>query len=100
MSRFATEAHRSSSLVPATRPAQTRRETMSKTTKEEALAKVKAAFGFVPNLMAGIADTNPAVATGYLGASAALEGGVLSPAEKQVVMLAVSSFNDCHYCTA
>ena len=73
---------------------------MSKTTKDEALARVKAAFGFVPNLMAGIADTNPAVATAYLGASAALEGGVLSPAEKQIVMLAVSSFNDCHYCTA
>jgi AhpD family alkylhydroperoxidase len=73
---------------------------MSKTTKEEALAKVKAVFGFVPNLMAGIADTNPAVATAYLGASAALEGGVLSPAEKQIVMLAVASFNDCHYCTA
>src|SRR5215470_11154148 len=77
-----------------------RRETMSKTTKEEALATVKAAFGFVPNLMAGIADTNPAVATAYLAASAALEGGVLSPAEKQMVMLAVASFNDCHYCTA
>jgi AhpD family alkylhydroperoxidase len=25
---------------------------------------------------------------------------VLSPAEKQIVMLAVASFNDCHYCTA
>jgi hypothetical protein len=74
----------------------TRREAMSRTTKEEALEKVKAAFGFVPNLMAGIADTNPAVATAYLGASAALEGGVLSPAEKQIVMLAVSSFNECH----
>jgi len=73
---------------------------MSKTTKEEALVKAQAAFGFVPNLMAGIADTNPAVAAAYLGASAALEGGVLSPAEKQIVMLAVSSFNDCHYCTA
>jgi AhpD family alkylhydroperoxidase len=73
---------------------------MSKTTKEEALVKVQIAFGFVPNLMAGIADTNPAVATAYLEASAALEGGVLLPAEKQIVMLAVSSFNDCHYCTA
>jgi AhpD family alkylhydroperoxidase len=73
---------------------------MSKTTKEEALAKVEAAFGFVPNLMAGIADTNPAVATAYLCAAAALEGGVLSPAEKHIVMLAVSSFNECHYCTA
>jgi AhpD family alkylhydroperoxidase len=73
---------------------------MSKTTKEEALVKAQAAFGFVPNLIAGIADTNPAVATAYLGALAALQGGVLSPVEQQVVMLAVSAFNDCHYCTA
>lgn len=74
---------------------------MSKqTTQEEALAQVKSAFGFVPNLMSGIAQHNPAVATAYLGASAALEGGVLTAAEKQVVMLAVSAYNACHYCAA
>jgi AhpD family alkylhydroperoxidase len=69
-------------------------------TKHEVLGQVKAAFGFVPNLMAGIVDQNPAVAAAYLGASAALEHGVLDATEKQVVMLAVSAFNDCHYCTA
>lgn len=72
----------------------------TKTTKDEALEQVKSAFGFVPNLMAGIVEQNPAVATAYLGASAGLEGGLLSAAEKQVVMLAVSAFNDCHYCSA
>lgn len=50
--------------------------------------------------MAGIADQNPAVAMAYLGAAAGLEGGLLSPTETQVVMLAVSSFNECHYCSA
>lgn len=45
-------------------------------TKDEVLGQVKAAFGFVPNLMAGIVDQNPAVAAAYLGASAALEHGV------------------------
>jgi AhpD family alkylhydroperoxidase len=75
--------------------------TMStKTTKDEALTQVKSAFGFVPNLMAGIVEQNPAVAAAYLGASAGLEGGLLSATEKQVVMLAVSAFNDCHYCSA
>jgi AhpD family alkylhydroperoxidase len=72
----------------------------NKTTKEAALSQVKSAFGFVPNLMAGIAEQNPAVAVAYLGAAAGLEGGLLSANEKQVVMLAVSSFNDCHYCSA
>jgi AhpD family alkylhydroperoxidase len=72
----------------------------TKTTKDEALAQVKSAFGFVPNLMAGIVEQNPAVAAAYLGASAGLEGGLLSALEKQVVMLAVSAFNDCHYCSA
>jgi AhpD family alkylhydroperoxidase len=75
--------------------------TMStKTAKDEALMQVKSAFGFVPNLMAGIVEQNPAVAAAYLGASAGLEGGLLSATEKQVVMLAVSAFNECHYCSA
>lgn len=70
------------------------------TSNDYVLTQVKAAFGFVPNLMAGIAEQNPAVASAYLAASGALDGGVLSGVEKQVVMLAVSAFNDCHYCTA
>ena len=72
----------------------------TKTIKDEALTQVKSAFGFVPNLMAGIVEQNPAVAAAYLGASAGLEGGLLNATEKQVVMLAVSAFNDCHYCSA
>jgi hypothetical protein len=43
---------------------------------------VKSAFGFVPNLMAGIVEVNPAVAAAYLGASAGLDGGLLSTTEK------------------
>jgi len=73
---------------------------MAKTTREEALDQAKAAYGFVPNLMTTIADGNPAVVSAYLAASAALGGSVLSAPEKQAVMLAVSAFNECHYCTA
>lgn len=72
----------------------------NKTAKEEVLERARRAFGFVPNLIAGMADRNPAVADAYLAATAALEGGSLSTKEQQVVMLAVSAYNDCHYCSA
>ncbi len=71
-----------------------------RTSKEAVLAKVKAALGFVPKMFAGIVEQNPAVADMYLAGSTALAGGVLAPKEKQVVMLAASAFNECHYCTA
>lgn len=74
---------------------------MSKSnTREQVLEQVKAVFGFVPNLLAGMVEHNPAVASAYLAAGDALEGGVLSPSERQAVMLAVSAHNECHYCTA
>ena len=58
------------------------------------------AFGFVPNLIREMTDYNPTVASTYLASNAALEeGGVLTPAEQQVVILAISSHNSCHYCT-
>jgi AhpD family alkylhydroperoxidase len=58
------------------------------------------AFGFVPNLIREIAAENPAVGELYLKANGLIEeGGVLSPPEQQAVILAISSYNDCHYCT-
>ena len=57
------------------------------------------ALGFVPNLITEITDENPAVADAYLTATETVEkGGVLSGAEQQAVILAASSYNDCHYC--
>jgi uncharacterized peroxidase-related enzyme len=73
---------------------------MEKVSKEQVLEQVKAAYGFVPNLFHGMASQNPAVTSAYLTASAALDNGVLTPAEREVVRLAVSAYNDCHYCTA
>ena len=62
--------------------------------------KAEQALGFVPNLVKEITQENPAVAEAYLTATGIVkEGGVLSPAEQQAVILAVSSYNDCHYCT-
>jgi uncharacterized peroxidase-related enzyme len=62
--------------------------------------KAEQALGFVPNLVKEITKENPAVADAYLTATGLVEeGGVLSGAEQQVVILAASSYNDCHYCT-
>lgn len=66
---------------------------------EQARETAKQGFGFVPNLIDEMATHNPAVAQTYLAANGAIEGGVLSPAEQQVVILAISTYNDCHYCT-
>jgi len=59
----------------------------------------KEAFGFVPNLIDELASENPAVAETYLKANGHLSNGVLTPAEQQLVILTVSGYNDCHYCT-
>jgi AhpD family alkylhydroperoxidase len=60
---------------------------------------VKRKFGFVPNLIREMA-VNPAVARVYLEGQGALATGVLSPREQQAVQLAVSVYNECHYCRA
>jgi AhpD family alkylhydroperoxidase len=67
---------------------------------EQVHEKARQALGFVPNLITEMTDENPAAADAYLTAQGLLEeGGVLSPAEQQAVILAISSYNDCHYCT-
>jgi len=67
---------------------------------EQVHEKAKQALGFVPNLVKEITKENPAVGDAYLTATGIVEdGGVLSAAEQQAVILATSSYNDCHYCT-
>lgn len=67
---------------------------------EQVHEKAEQALGFVPNLITEMTTENPAVGDAYLTSQGILEeGGVLSPAEQQAVILAVSSYNDCHYCT-
>ena len=66
---------------------------------ERVLEKANQVFGFIPNLFLEMSH-NPAVAELMLRALQSLSKGVLTPAEQQVVMLAVSSWNECHYCTA
>ena len=64
------------------------------------LAQVEAAFGFVPNLTATLAES-PAALSGYLQLSSAIEQhAALSPQQQQIVMLAISEANGCDYCMA
>jgi len=58
------------------------------------------ALGFVPNLVRELSEHNPAAAKLYLNTTGLLEQGRLPDAEREVVLLAVSRYNDCHYCTS
>src|SRR3989442_8745928 len=63
------------------------------------LARVHKAYGFVPTLYAPFAES-PAVLEGYLALSGSLDKGALSPTERQLVEIAVSTENHCTYCVA
>ncbi|WP_221031224.1 carboxymuconolactone decarboxylase family protein [Actomonas aquatica] len=65
----------------------------------DAIAAVQKAFGFVPNLIGAIANV-PAGLHAYLAASSAFEKTSFSPAEQQLILIAISSVNDCGYCVA
>lgn len=65
----------------------------------ERLAQTEKAFGFVPNLIGTFAES-PATLEGYQALSGILDRSSLSATEKQVVLLATSRYNECHYCVA
>ena len=60
---------------------------------------LRRSFGFVPNLF-GVFAESPAALRGALDIYEAFSKSSLSPAEQQLVMLAVSEANDCEYCVA
>ena len=65
------------------------------------LERAMARYGFLPNLV-GVFAQAPATLTALLDATDTFDGPAmtLSPAECQVVLLAVSVRNRCEYCTA
>ena len=63
------------------------------------LEQVRKASGFVPNLMATLAES-PEALEAYLTLERLLSESTLSPQEQQVVLLAVSFENQCEYCMA
>lgn len=79
-------------------------QTQTRTTTEDAraeeiLSDVEEAYGFRPNLIREMV-TSPAAARVYLSGQEAMQEASLSNAEQNAVMLAVSTRNECHYCTA
>lgn len=63
------------------------------------LEDAKQKFGFVPNMLATMAD-EPAVLEAYMTLIGLFEKVTLSPRERQLVLLAVSQANECQYCLA
>ncbi len=65
----------------------------------EVLRAIKKKFGFVPNLIGELAAA-PAALKAYATLSGLLEKTSLSPVEQQLVLVATSIANGCHYCVA
>lgn len=63
------------------------------------LVGVQKAFGFVPNLLAVMAEA-PALLTAYRSLSDLFDQTSFSPSERQVILLAASYENNCAYCVA
>ena len=61
------------------------------------LAEVNRSLGVTPNMTKAMANS-PALLGGYLGLSGALGRGVLDPATRERIALAVAQGNECDYC--
>lgn len=61
------------------------------------LSAVKGKLGMLPNLFATLAQA-PTVLKGYLGLAETLGGGRLTPAQREIIALAVGQANACQYC--
>jgi len=63
------------------------------------LEAVEKKYGFIPNLMAIMAEAPPLL-KGYLALSQLLEQTTLSAQERNLLLLAISVANGCDYCVA
>jgi uncharacterized peroxidase-related enzyme len=63
------------------------------------LAGVRKSFGFIPNVLGELAG-NPAVLDAYLALSGFAGKAGFTALETQVVQIAVSVENECHFCVA
>jgi uncharacterized peroxidase-related enzyme len=57
------------------------------------------AFGFVPNVSAVLAES-PATLKAYITLSKIFDESAFTPVEREVVILAINEYNECHYCVA
>jgi len=63
------------------------------------LEKAEKNYGFIPNIL-GVMANSPALLEAYMAINQIFEKTDFSAAEKQTVLLAVSTENDCGYCKA
>jgi AhpD family alkylhydroperoxidase len=55
--------------------------------------------GFVPNQIKVLNEHSPAAARMYIATMDLVEQGELADHEREAVILTISRYNDCHYCT-
>lgn len=65
---------------------------------QELLAGIQKDYGFFPNLFGYMAEA-PTTVEAYLALNELVSKTSLTPAQQQVVLLAVSVENDCEFCT-
>lgn len=63
------------------------------------LARTQSQLGFVPNLYGNLAEAPEALAA-YFDLHAQFEKASFTPVERQVVLLAISTENNCEFCVA
>lgn len=63
------------------------------------LRSIEKANGFIPNLY-GVFAESPAVLKAYVTLGKIFDESSFSPAERQIIILAVSRYNECRYCIA
>ncbi|WP_375748120.1 carboxymuconolactone decarboxylase family protein [Vibrio sp. HN007] len=63
------------------------------------LQQTKQAFGFVPNLLATMAES-PVILNGYIQLADILNQGELTETERQIVLMTNNRLNGCEYCMA
>ena len=63
------------------------------------LESTEKAYGFLPNLI-GVLAESPAGVKGYRTLMDIFDESSFTPTERQVVLLAVSRYSECHYCVA
>lgn len=65
----------------------------------ELLERAKQKYGFVPNLL-GVMAHSPSMLKAYLTMATIFDQTTLNATERQVVLLAASTSNDCGYCVS
>lgn len=72
--------------------------TPSQEESDRSLEMAKDYYGLVPEIIKVVNKENPAVAQIYIAAMELMEDGELADDEREAVILAISRYNDCHYC--